>query len=89
MDCSLAVRGVGKRLLAEQLAHSCCVHCDHDGVPCGTCADCHLLAAGTHPDLTRLGPDPEAKSNSLRLTPFALSLSTNRSRQVAHRAKSC
>ncbi|WP_242445330.1 hypothetical protein [Chromatium okenii] len=61
-------QGVGKRLLAEQLAHSLlCPHCDHDGVPCGTCADCHLLAAGTHPDLTRLGPDPEAKSNLITI----------------------
>ncbi|MBV5311416.1 DNA polymerase III subunit delta' [Chromatium okenii] len=61
-------QGVGKRLLAEQLAHSLlCPHCDHDGVPCGTCADCHLLAAGTHPDLTRLSPDPEAKSNTITI----------------------
>lgn len=60
--------GVGKRLLAEQLAHSLlCLQRNNDGVPCGVCPDCQLLAAGTHPDLNRLSPDPEAKSNTITI----------------------
>ncbi|MBK1693377.1 DNA polymerase III subunit delta' [Chromatium weissei] len=61
-------RGVGKRLLAEQLAHSLlCPQRDRVGIPCGVCADCHLLAAGTHPDLKRLGADSTTKSNTITI----------------------
>jgi DNA polymerase-3 subunit delta' len=60
--------GVGKRLFAEQLAQSLlCPTPDSDGRPCGRCQDCHLFAVGNHPDLVRVGPDPEAKSGEIKV----------------------
>lgn len=49
--------GTGKRDFARQFAHSLlCEQRGSDGAPCGTCASCRLLAAGTHPDLHALRP---------------------------------
>jgi DNA polymerase III subunit delta' len=60
--------GVGKRLLADLLAGSLlCGSPGPDGRPCGSCQDCRLLRAGTHPDLVRVGPDPEGKSDEIRV----------------------
>ena len=59
-------RGIGKRHLVELLARS--MLCDTptaDGLACGRCADCALIAAESHPDLLRVGPDPEAKSEEI------------------------
>lgn len=59
-------RGIGKRHLVELLARS--MLCDAptaDGLACGRCADCALIAAESHPDLLRVGPDPEAKSEEI------------------------
>lgn len=59
-------RGVGKRHLVERLAASLvCRERLADGAACGRCADCRLFAAGSHPDLIRVGPDPEAKSDEI------------------------
>lgn len=59
-------RGVGKRLLVERLVRSLlCPSNLPDGSACGRCPDCLLLAAGTHPDLLRVGPDPESKSGEI------------------------
>lgn len=59
-------RGVGKRHLADCFARSLlCPSRTTTGAACGQCADCHLLAAGSHPDLIRVGPDPEAKSDEI------------------------
>lgn len=61
-------RGVGKRHLAERLARSLlCRERDAQGMACGRCADCHLVSAGSHPDLIRVGPDPEAKSGEITI----------------------
>ena len=61
-------RGVGKRLLVEALARSLLCHrTDPRGFACGECPDCLLLAAGTHPDLVRVGPDEETKSGEIRV----------------------
>ena len=61
-------RGVGKRLLVEALARSLlCPRTDAQGFACGQCPDCHLLAAGTHPDLVRVGPDEESKSGEIKV----------------------
>jgi DNA polymerase-3 subunit delta' len=47
--------GLGKRSFAEAFAASVlCRHGDANGVPCGLCGECQLLAAGTHPDITRV-----------------------------------
>jgi DNA polymerase-3 subunit delta' len=60
--------GVGKRLFAEQLAQSLlCPTPDSDGRACGRCQDCHLFAVGNHPDLVRVGPDPEGKSDEIKV----------------------
>ncbi len=60
--------GVGKRLLVEALARSLlCPRTDARGFACGQCPDCLLLAAGTHPDLVRVGPDEETKSGEIRV----------------------
>lgn len=45
-------RGAGAFDLARAFAKSLlCEHPAPDGTPCGECAGCHLVAAGTHPDL--------------------------------------
>ena len=36
-----------------------------DGVPCGKCAACRELKAGTHPDLTRVIPEKDRKNVSI------------------------
>lgn len=60
--------GVGKRLLADLLARSLlCQAAGPDGLPCGRCRDCNLYRAGTHPDLVRVGPDPEGKSDEIKV----------------------
>ncbi|NEX21127.1 DNA polymerase III subunit delta' [Thiorhodococcus mannitoliphagus] len=61
-------RGVGKRHLIECLAQSLlCRSPGPEGIACGQCADCALLAAGNHPDLIRVGPDPESKSGEIAI----------------------
>lgn len=62
-------RGVGKRHLVEMLVRAllCGSPRADDGAACGTCADCRLAASGSHPDLLRLGPDPESKSGEIRV----------------------
>ena len=58
--------GVGKRWLAHLLARALlCQQPTADGNACGTCGSCRLSLAGTHPDLTRVGPDPESKSGEI------------------------
>jgi len=60
--------GVGKRRLVERLAGSLlCPSLGPDAEPCGRCQDCRLLGAGTHPDLVRVGPDPQGKSDEIRV----------------------
>jgi DNA polymerase-3 subunit delta' len=55
--------GVGKRALAEQLAHSLlCEQAAADGQPCGQCAACGWLQAGSHPDLLWLVPEEVGKA---------------------------
>jgi DNA polymerase III subunit delta' len=59
-------RGVGKRHLVELLARALlCSTPTAGGLACGRCADCALVAAESHPDLLRVGPDPEAKSDEI------------------------
>ena len=55
--------GIGKRVLATQLAHSLlCEQPGADGQPCGQCAACGWLQAGTHPDLLWLLPEEAGKA---------------------------
>ena len=51
-----APAGLGKRALADALAAAAL--CDRqraDGLACGDCRACKLVAAGSHPDLVRVG----------------------------------
>ena len=60
--------GVGKRRLVALLAHSLlCSRPDAQGLACGGCRECELIAAGTHPDLAAIGPDPESKSDEIKV----------------------
>jgi DNA polymerase-3 subunit delta' len=50
-------RGLGKRTLALNLARGLlCETPGADGIACGTCASCHYVAAGQHPDLQLIEP---------------------------------
>ena len=58
--------GIGKRHLGELLARSLLCHDPAaNGIACGQCGDCRLLRGESHPDLMRVGPDPEAKSDEI------------------------
>ena len=60
--------GVGKRTLLKALAEALlCPHPDAQGFACGVCADCRLLAAGTHPDLVPVGPEEDSKSGEIKV----------------------
>ncbi len=54
--------GIGKRQLAESLAHLLLCQQPQGLVACGRCKSCLLLAAGTHPDLFELKPSEDRKS---------------------------
>ncbi|PIE58846.1 MAG: DNA polymerase III subunit delta' [Desulfobulbus propionicus] len=59
--------GVGKKLLAEQVAAN--LFCRHDPVssPCGACPGCHKYASGNHPDFLRVQPEgPSIKISRVR-----------------------
>jgi len=51
-----ASAGLGKRMLVEAFAAAAlCERRDAQGFACGTCRACMLVAAGSHPDLVRVG----------------------------------
>jgi DNA polymerase III subunit delta' len=84
--------GIGKRRLADLLAAA--LLCERPepttGLPCGQCADCRLLAAGNHPDLTRLVPDPESKTHEIKADAVrelctSQALTTSRGRRAVFR----
>ncbi len=50
-------KGLGKRAFAIRLAESyLCGSRGREGEPCGSCASCRWLAAGTHPDFALMEP---------------------------------
>jgi DNA polymerase-3 subunit delta' len=50
--------GIGKKHFAQVLAHSLlCITPSQEGVACGECRSCHLLRAGSHPDLSVIEPE--------------------------------
>lgn len=58
--------GVGKRQFADALANSLlCLNPETDGLACGHCRGCNLLAAGSHPD--RLKVAPEGNSRQIKV----------------------
>jgi len=55
--------GAGKQLLAQRIVHALlCEAPDAQGEPCGVCAACGWLRAGTHPDLLTLEPEETGKA---------------------------
>lgn len=56
------VEGIGKRLAAKICAAALLCENPSDGAPCGTCENCLLAAAGTHPDFLVVEAE-ETKSN--------------------------
>ncbi len=60
--------GLGKRLFADRLARALlCQRPGEDGLPCGACAECHLVASGNHPDLQRIVPDADSASGEIKV----------------------
>ncbi|MDQ6974737.1 MAG: AAA family ATPase, partial [Mariprofundaceae bacterium] len=50
------MKGIGKAMLAEQLAQTyVCEALTRSGLPCAQCHSCHMVKAGTHPDLEQVG----------------------------------
>jgi DNA polymerase-3 subunit delta' len=59
-------RGVGKHTVARWFALR--MNCEADpslAVPCGQCNACRSIAAGNHPDVIELGPDPTKASGQI------------------------
>lgn len=54
--------GVGKRRFAMALGAGLLCQSPSDGVACGRCRTCGLLAAGTHPDWFWLAPEEKGKA---------------------------
>ena len=54
--------GIGKRVLANQLAARLLCQQSLALAACGECKSCHLLAAGTHPDFYVLEPEEADKA---------------------------
>jgi len=57
--------GVGKGAAARWLARAAACEVSSEGRPCGRCGTCRQFAAGTHPDLVVLRPDPKRASGTI------------------------
>ncbi len=55
-------RGIGKKTAARIFAKA--LHCSGEKKPCGECRPCVLHGAGTHPDVTFVGPEENGNLNS-------------------------
>ncbi len=55
--------GLGKSEYARLLANALvCESPDAQGMPCGSCRQCKLVAAGSHPDIKELSPEEAGKA---------------------------
>lgn len=78
--------GIGKRRLVATLSRSLlCARPDERGLACGHCRECELSAAGTHPDYLEVGPDPESKSEEIRVDAIRRLVASNA--LTAHRGR--
>lgn len=58
--------GLGKRALAEAFVRARLCEAPREGLACGGCRACRLLAAGTHPDRMRVTLEPNPKTGVMR-----------------------
>ena len=61
------VEGTGKRKIAETCAAALLCENLQDGEPCGTCDNCKLMAAGTHPDFYVVEPDATKTMRNIKI----------------------
>ena len=61
------VEGTGKRKIAETCAAALLCENLQDGEPCGTCANCQLMAAGTHPDFYVVEPEETKATRNIKI----------------------
>ncbi|MEW6647887.1 MAG: DNA polymerase III subunit delta' [Pseudomonadota bacterium] len=59
--------GLGKLDFAHLLARSLLCDSPEQGLPCGRCRGCQLIAAGTHPDFQAVRPEEEGKEITIGL----------------------
>lgn len=59
--------GLGKLDFARLLAAFLLCDSPEQGLPCGSCRGCQLLAAGTHPDFQAVQPEEEGKEITIGL----------------------
>lgn len=60
-------KGLGKRILALQFAHSLLCHkTDSQQIFCGECPSCKLSIAKTHPDLFLISPEAAGKNITIK-----------------------
>ena len=61
-------RGIGKRLVADHLAMAAnCTERAPGAEPCGVCPTCRTIAAGQHPDVIVVEPDPDLASRTIAI----------------------
>jgi DNA polymerase-3 subunit delta' len=78
--------GLGEQAFAERLARALlCGESDADGEACGTCKDCRMLAAGTHPDLVRVEPLEAGKSIIIDQVRALIEFATTRPHSAGHK----
>ena len=59
--------GIGKRLTAQICAAALLCENPVDGSPCGTCENCRLTAAGTHPDFYVVEPEETKTARNIKI----------------------
>jgi DNA polymerase III subunit delta' len=78
--------GLGKQQFAERLAQALlCAQPGDTAEACGTCRQCRLLAAGTHPDLARLEPLEEGKAITVDQVRALIEFATTRPHSAARK----
>lgn len=59
--------GIGKQRLARSFLEALLCQQPQGGLACGRCHSCHLVAAGSHPDMAVLVPDEDKKSKVIKI----------------------
>lgn len=59
--------GIGKKKIAETCAAVLLCENPTGGEPCGVCANCKLIAAGSHPDFYFVAPDDTKSARNIKI----------------------